>query len=99
MNADDKDERIRQRAHLIWESEGRPDDRDTVHWEIAQRIIEEEDRQSSGEENLLDEAVEDSFPASDPPALTQPNTGIANDPHPENAARQTSSGRRVNRRR
>jgi Protein of unknown function (DUF2934) len=31
----DRDERIRQRAYEIWESEGRPDGQATKHWEQA----------------------------------------------------------------
>lgn len=94
MSVDDKEDRIRKRAHLIWESEGRPDDRDQVHWEIATRIIDEEDRHRDAGDDRLDEAVEESFPASDPAAITQPNTGIAYDPEPEENHGETSRGRR-----
>jgi hypothetical protein len=81
MTPDDKEARIRVRAHLIWESEGRPDDRSEVHWEIATRIIEEEDAASLPDtEDKLDEAGEESFPASDPPSMTQPTKGIVSDP-------------------
>ena len=92
MTGDDRTEQIRARAHLIWESEGRPGDRDRVHWDIAQRIIDEEDRQPNGDSDLLDKAVETSFPASDPLAVTQPNTGIANDPRAEETLDSQASG-------
>ncbi|TWS97336.1 DUF2934 domain-containing protein [Reyranella sp. CPCC 100927] len=36
----DREERIRQRAHEIWEMEGRPDGRDQEHWERAHREID-----------------------------------------------------------
>jgi hypothetical protein len=51
--------RIRDRAHQIWEREGRPQGRDHEHWEQARRELDQ-----------YDEAVEESFPASDPPAST-----------------------------
>jgi hypothetical protein len=41
--AADKEERIRQRAHAIWEREGKPHGSDARHWEQAIREIEEED--------------------------------------------------------
>lgn len=34
------EERIRERAHRIWEEEGRPHGRDWEHWERARREIE-----------------------------------------------------------
>ena len=40
---DDHDERIRQRAHEIWEEEGRPEGREYSHWLRARTEIHEED--------------------------------------------------------
>lgn len=79
---DDRERRIRERAHRIWEAEGRPDDRDRVHWEIAARIIDEEDATGdSRSEAGVDEAVEETFPASDPPAfMGSTSKGITADP-------------------
>lgn len=37
-------DRIRQRAHTIWEAEGRPEGRDRDHWYRATREVEEEER-------------------------------------------------------
>ena len=42
--SDKREQRIRERAHQIWESEGRPDGQDQSHWERASREIEEEER-------------------------------------------------------
>jgi len=39
---DDRDERIRRRAHEIWEREGRPHGKDAEHWERAAREIDGE---------------------------------------------------------
>jgi hypothetical protein len=40
---DDREERIRARAHQLWESEGRPSGREAEHWEQARREIEAEE--------------------------------------------------------
>jgi hypothetical protein len=37
----DHEERIRKRAHEIWETEGKPDGQDRQHWERASREIGE----------------------------------------------------------
>jgi hypothetical protein len=39
----DREERIRERAHQIWEQEGRPDGRQTGHWQRAAEEIDAED--------------------------------------------------------
>jgi hypothetical protein len=38
-----KEDRIRQRAHAIWEREGKPHGADTRHWEQAAAEIEAEE--------------------------------------------------------
>lgn len=38
----DRDQRIKERAHQIWESEGRPEGREHEHWQRARREIETE---------------------------------------------------------
>ena len=40
---DDRQHRIRQRAHAIWESHGRPHGADRDHWEQATQEIDAED--------------------------------------------------------
>ncbi len=37
------EDRIRRRAHAIWEREGRPEGRHQEHWEQARREIEAEE--------------------------------------------------------
>ena len=58
--------RVRERAHQLWEHEGRPEGRHEDHWAQAEREV------SSANDDKLDKASADSFPASDAPA----NTGI-----------------------
>jgi hypothetical protein len=41
------EERVRQRAHEIWEKAGRPDGQHDAHWEQACREIEAEQRDSA----------------------------------------------------
>ena len=38
----DRDEKVRDRAYLIWEREGRPDGRRSEHWAQAEREIDNE---------------------------------------------------------
>jgi len=37
-----EDKRIRELAHQIWESEGKPHGEDTRHWEMARKLAEAE---------------------------------------------------------
>jgi hypothetical protein len=39
-----REDRIRERAYLIWIREGRPEGRDKVHWRLASDDIDREDR-------------------------------------------------------
>lgn len=79
----DREARIRERAHRIWESEGRPDDRASVHWSIAARIVDEEDAAGGAStQDAVDEGSEESFPASDPLAIVQPITSVKSDEPP-----------------
>jgi hypothetical protein len=43
----DREDRIRARAHEIWEQAGRPLGEDMRHWEQAAREIDEEDARGS----------------------------------------------------
>jgi hypothetical protein len=39
-----REQRIRDRAHRLWESEGRPEDQEKRHWQMAEQAIDKEDR-------------------------------------------------------
>lgn len=43
----DRDDRIRQRAHELWEAEGRPEGRHAEHWEQARSEMDEDASQPS----------------------------------------------------
>jgi Protein of unknown function (DUF2934) len=42
QNANDRTERIRERAHRIWEEEGRPEGRESDHWSRAAAEVDAE---------------------------------------------------------
>jgi hypothetical protein len=46
MNEQDIERRIRERAHRIWEEEGRPEDMAEAHWDLARIAVSFEDAQS-----------------------------------------------------
>jgi hypothetical protein len=39
----DREERIRQRAHELWEQDGRPDGKAETHWDRAAQDLDRED--------------------------------------------------------
>jgi Protein of unknown function (DUF2934) len=44
----DREHRVRDIAHRLWEEEGRPAHQEKRHWEAAERIVEAQDRSSGG---------------------------------------------------
>jgi hypothetical protein len=60
------EDRIHQRAHEIWEREGRPDGRHDEHWAQARREIEAEGGAASARPVA---------PDGNSPTLTAPNGG------------------------
>ncbi len=75
--ADDNEKQTQERAYLLWQKEGCPDGRDKEFWERG-RLLHEADaapsmvtplQARSAEEAAVDEAVAETFPASDPPAF------------------------------
>ena len=72
----DDDERIRRKAHELWEHEGRPEGRAASHWASAREIVALQDSYGSTltpVEETLDEVVEPEFMAenqADIPGLT-----------------------------
>ena len=69
------DQRIRDCAYYIWQHEGCPEGRDAEFWHRAELRIAAEDTAVPAElvspsHDPGDEALHDTFPASDPPAFT-----------------------------
>jgi hypothetical protein len=57
------EQRIRETAYRFWEKAGRPEGQGHDFWSQAEAEIRKR-------EDKLDEALADSFPASDPPSST-----------------------------
>ena len=77
-NQTDNEQRIRERAHAIWERTGRPDGQEAEHWSQAEREIQEEmatgpsDVASSSREETTEDASSTTVRASKP---TNPRPG------------------------
>ena len=57
MNDMDKEQRIRKRAHEIWERDGRPEGQHDEHWDQARREIEDEDAGASSLERTVTDTI------------------------------------------
>lgn len=71
----DREERIRQRAHALWEQEGRPEGREQAHWAQACAEIDAED--GNGTAPQTTEAASQEAPATetgDDSAISPPIT-------------------------
>ncbi len=76
----EKEERIRLRAHEIWEREGRPGGKEAEHWERASREIESEEaggNQDQGGRSGTDQGDVSSHPQ---PAGTVPGDAAGASP-------------------
>ncbi|MET0365321.1 MAG: DUF2934 domain-containing protein [Sphingobium sp.] len=56
--ADDRDRQIRERAHALWEEEGKPHGKDLLHWDQATREIGGADEPQDQAEVQAEEAIE-----------------------------------------
>lgn len=65
---DNREERIRRKAHELWEQAGRPDHKSHDHWSEAERQIDKEGRESGNDT---------------PPKEPAPSQGIDIGPSPE----------------
>ncbi len=63
-----REDRIRDRAYLLWQSEGRPDGRSTQHWFAAAAQIDREDLAIAGTADDANAATQRLPAAADAPA-------------------------------
>jgi hypothetical protein len=72
MMLDAREERIKAKAHALWEAEGKPEGRDREHWEQAARLVDEEERRKAQEAADPEAATRDGKPAdsNDPIGIT-----------------------------
>ena len=77
LKPDSLDTRIRQRAHAIWEHEGRPDGRADAHWELASEEIAIEDNYRATLKPNPSHGPDDVATRTEPvePALSMANQG------------------------
>ena len=95
---DDHDERVRQKAHEIWEAEGRPEGREYSHWLRARAEVREEEEAASERVSKADIAwaelppgtVPENPTAENPDRLNFRRTAAA--PRPAGAAPGKSHG-------
>ena len=69
---DDRQHRIRQRAHAIWESHGRPEGADRDHWDQATREIDAEDVAAKKKPARTAAAAKPKVAAAKAPAAKKP---------------------------
>ena len=70
------DVRKQELAYRLWEERGRPEGRPDEDWFEAERRLRTD--QHDSESAAVDEAIRESFPASDPPASGLPDKPPAN---------------------
>jgi hypothetical protein len=72
MMLDAREERIRAKAHALWEADGKPEGRDREHWEQAAKLVDEEERQAARANSHPEAAERAGKPAdsSDPIGVT-----------------------------
>lgn len=75
-----EDKRIRELAHQIWESEGKPHGEDARHWEMARKLAEAEALTPSKPKAAAKPKPKPSAPK--PPAKAKPSAPAASKPAP-----------------
>lgn len=68
--SDDTEQRIRDRAYALWQADGEPYGTPDEYWFRARAELMLERGLEPGS---LDDQLDNTFPASDPPTLTQPH--------------------------
>lgn len=77
----DHQDRIRQRAHEIWESEGRPEGRDADHWSRAEEELRSQEGNDKSDEQSSEPQAQATPPAK-PKRTTRKSTKAKAEPTP-----------------
>lgn len=80
MSSIDREALIREAAYTLWNEAGRPAGDGVAFWLSAERELQQREHES----DTLQETLEESFPASDPPAGSVTSVGI-HPTHPQQA--------------
>ena len=67
---DTREDRIRAKAHDLWEADGKPHGRDREHWVEAARLIDEEDQAAAKETVQGGKDTGAASPTNDPVGVT-----------------------------
>jgi len=72
MMLDAREERIKAKAHELWEADGKPEGRDRDHWEQAVKLVDEDERREARVKNNPEAAERESKPSdgNDPIGIT-----------------------------
>ena len=101
MQGESDEDRIRAKAHELWEAEGRPHGRDSLHWEQAREIIAIQDSQGAtllprdaGAEETVEEPEEALRNLADFPNLTDQGENLltSTDREPDFASASPGGG-------
>jgi len=100
---EDHTERVRQRAYQIWIGEGRPDGRESIHWDMASELVAIEENQTKTTKRVRRQpadkeiAADRAEPAKSAAAMgevpTMTDTGEHTYPPSRAAARGTAPGK------
>jgi Protein of unknown function (DUF2934) len=88
-----EEQTVRERAHAIWEAEGRPEGRHAEHWQMALSEFERE-KKAPNTEKVVDSPAVTVTPGETPILQKKSSRSTPSDPSAENAPDAPGRGRR-----
>ena len=80
--AAEREQRIRERAYAIWQSEGQPEGREHLHWDQASRDVDAADSVGSAPGAPRQKAAKKADPAAKPATKRTPKPKAASENKP-----------------